>query len=910
MGFLIVVACCIAGLAVATLGYAAPSALGFFGGLAVGLIIVRQYALSARLDALRGEIDRLRRTFPGDRATPPAGTHRDSAPAPAPVAEARPATASRAPDATTDAESARDRAAGSERPTPPPPPAPALGTPRLATPSPRAPPRPDPLQRALGGFARWFSTGNVPVKVGMLVLFAGVAALLKYASDEGWLRLPVEFRLIGIALAASAALAFGWRERERRRNFALALQGGAIGVLVLTVFAAFRLYALMPPAAAFALLLVLVAGVGLLAVLQDALALAVLGILAGFAAPILISTGSGNHVVLFSYYALLNLAIFAIAWVRAWRVLNLLGFAFTFAIGTVWGVLRYDNALFASTEPFLLLYFAIYLAIPILHVRTCEPAARDRVDAGLVFGNPLVAFALQAALLDGERMPLAYSALVLAAIYAALAWWLLPRRRMLGESFAVLGAGFATLSVPLAWSARTTACTFALEGAGLIWLGLRQQRLLPRIAGLLLQLLAAGAFVLAVVFARDRADAIPIANALCISALLIAAAGLVSAWLYHRARRLPQLASLLYLWGLTWWLGAGLHEIDRFVPTPSKDHAVLAFAALTAMLAALAAARLRASLPAWSAAIALACGVAIVFLLAAAGARPFAGWGLAAFAVYAGLGGSSLRLLRDAPGLAPCLSHLGWLWTWTLALALALRQLAGDAHLGAGWTAAASMLPLLAAWALALLRPRWIAWPLTRRFAAHRWALLASQTLVAAVALCSLLLHAGASTPLPFIPLLNPLELVQIGALLGLALWLGDAAAPTALAKRRAVLLAIAGFAFVTAATLRATHQLGGVAWDADALWASNLAQTSLTVVWSVLGVVGWVLGSRRGQRLLWLAAAALMAVVLAKLLLVDRGHLGNLFGIASFIAYGLLCTLIGYLAPAPPRMRADGAAA
>ena len=52
------------------------------------------------------------------------------------------------------------------------------------------------------------------------------------------------------------------------------------------------------------------------------------------------------------------------------------------------------------------------------------------------------------------------------------------------------------------------------------------------------------------------------------------------------------------------------------------------------------------------------------------------------------------------------------------------------------------------------------------------------------------------------------------------------------------------------------------------------------------------------------------MAVVLAKLLLIDRQHLGNLFGIASFMAYGLLCTLVGYLAPAPPRDSAQGAPA
>ena len=111
----------------------------------------------------------------------------------------------------------------------------------------------------------------------------------------------------------------------------------------MTVFAAFRIYALLPAGAAFALMLVLVAGTGVLAVLQDALALAVLGIVAGFAAPILISTGSGNHVVLFSYYALLNLAIFAIAWKKPWRTLNLLGFAFTWIIGFAAVVLAAAN---------------------------------------------------------------------------------------------------------------------------------------------------------------------------------------------------------------------------------------------------------------------------------------------------------------------------------------------------------------------------------------------------------------------------------------------------------------------------------------------------------------------------------------------------------------------------------------
>ncbi|HEY6895594.1 MAG TPA: DUF2339 domain-containing protein, partial [Rhodanobacteraceae bacterium] len=780
---------------------------------------------------------------------------------------------------------------------------------QAATPTPSAPPvpsAPGPLDNVVGAVKRWFTEGNVPVKVGMLVLFAGVAALLKYASDQGWLHVPIELRLAGIALAAMAALALGWRERGRRRAFGLSLQGGAIGILLMTVFAAFRIYSLLPPGAAFALMLVLVAGTGVLAVLQDALALAVLGIVAGFAAPILISTGSGNHVVLFSYYALLNLAIFAIAWKKPWRALNLVGFAFTWIIGTAWGVLRYTPALRDSTEPFLVIFFAIYLAIPILYAwrrGEASPAHRDFVDGTLVFGNPLIAFALQAAVLDGDRMPLAYSALALAGVYALLAWMLVRRAsmRVLGESFAVLAVGFATLAVPLALSARSTACTFALEGAALVWLGFRQQRRLPRWSGLALQALAAAAFFFSLLFDAGAADTIAFANGGCISAVLIAGAALISAALYAQNGANSQVALLLYLWGLAWWTGAGLREIDRFVPPSFEPQALLAFATLSAGLAGAAWRSLQRAALAWTAAAALALGVVLVFAFADIGARPFAGWGLAAFAGYGAIGFLTLIALRSAPDAPLRIAHVGWVWTWTLAIGVALHQIAGDYALADGWRDAVTLLPLLAAWAFALRKPALIAPPLRARFESTRRILVASQAFAAIVAFALLLLHAGETAPLPFVPILNPIELVQLAILLCATLWLADPATSADLRQRRLALLVAAGFAFVTAATLRGVHHIGGVAWD-ESIASSMLAQTSLTVVWSVLGVVGWVTGSRRGSRPLWLAGAVLMGIVLAKLLLIDRTHLGSGFGIASFIAYGLLCTVIGYFAPAPPR--------
>ena len=754
--------------------------------------------------------------------------------------------------------------------------------------------------RVIGAIKRWFTQGNVPVKVGMLVLFAGVAALLKYATDEGWFSFPIEFRLAGIALAALATLVFAWRQRGQRRAFSLSLQGGAIGILLLTVFAAFRIYHLLPASLAFAFMIALVIGICLLAVLQDALALAVLGILAGFAAPILISTGSGNHVALFSYYAILNIAIFAISWWRSWRVLNLLGFLFTFAIGTTWGVLSYKPQLFDSTEPFLILYFGIYLLIPILYAIRRGSDRPGAIDGTLVFANPLIAFSLQAWLLDGERTPLAITAIVLGLIYLVLAALTLRRLRVLGEAYAVLALGFSTLAIPLALSARTTGCVFALEGAALVWLGLRQQRRLPRWIGLLLQVLAALAYAYAFFLGPTDPDALPVANGIYLGALLIALAAFASAWLYQRAGASGGLCTVLYLWGLAWWLGAGLVEIDRHVPWPHESTTVLALFAITAWLAAEAWRIWQRAALAWTTAIGFWLAFAMILVLGI-DTQLFADWRLAALLLFAVSGWRSLVNLRSASIAAVAAAHVGWIWSWTVAGVLGMRELAEDAALGSGWRFAMSGLPVLVAFALTLLRDFWISIPLGQVFARYRPGLMVSQVVVLGLILAISLFHPGSSLPLAFVPVLNPLELFQIVALVVLALCVRGFGSSASDRGPLTAMVWVAAFLVISSAGLRAVHHLGGLPWS-PSLLSSSMAQTTLTLIWSVLGVAGWVIGSRRGKRALWLVGAVLMAIVLAKLLLVDRQHLGNLTGIVSFIAYGLLCTLVGYLAPAPPR--------
>jgi len=757
---------------------------------------------------------------------------------------------------------------------------------------------------AIRAIKRWFTVGNVPVKIGMLVLLAGVAALLKYASDQGWLTVPIELRLAAIAATAMAGLVFGWRQRDDKRAFALALQGGAIGVLLLTIFAASRMYGLMPAAAAFALSVVLVASMGVLAVVQDSKTLAVLGILAGFMAPIWLSTGSGNHVALFSYYALLNAAILVIAWWRPWRVLNLLGFVFTFGIGTLWGVLQYDPSKFTSTEPFLLLFFAFYLLIPMLYARR-QPASRgDFIDGCLVFATPLITFSLQAALLDGmdgeETMTLALCGLGLGVLYASLAWTFIRRERYraLGQSYALLGVGFATLAVPLALSARATASVFALEGAALVWLGLRQQRWLPQATGALLQLAAAVGLLIGV--SDYWPDENAIANPTFMGALLIALAGFASAWAYRLQSR-SRIALAYYLWALLWWCGTGLNEITRFVELPARADVLLALVAFTGWLAAEVHQRRPAPALVLTTLAGFVAALPLAVMQAEVHQHPFAGNGSWAWLLFAALGVRSLLCLRVVEDRYSRWAQFAWWLLWPSVLSLLASWLAQRFVLAQGWEMALIALPWLAAMTVSLLRWPWLAMPLGARFDRCRSALQMSLLCVLGLWWLACLWLPGDASPLPWLPLINPTELAQLVLLALAATWLWSPQAPGFLQRSRLLMLAGAGFVMITWTTLRSVHHWGGVAWTPELL-GTSLAQTSLTLVWSVLGVLGWVIGSRRGQRGLWLGGALLMAVVLAKLVLVDRGNLGNGLGIASFIAYGLLCTVVGYLAPAPPR--------
>ena len=424
-------------------------------------------------------------------------------------------------------------------PLPPPPPAVPLRD-RL----------PEPIRQLIFG-------GNMLVKLGVLILFLGLAFLLRYTAER--VTVPVELRYAAVALVGAGLLALGWFLRHRRASYALILQGAGIGVFYLTTLAAMKLNELLPPTVGFGFLFAVAVLSAVLAVLQNAPLLAIVAALEGFAAPVLASTGENRPMALFTYLLVLDVGIFLVAWFKAWRVLNVIGFVGTFTLTAGWAQRNYTADQYGLVQPFLIVFFLLFTVIGLLFARrTLAEAPTDetlplatraadtlrrvgRVDSALVFGVPMVAFGLQYLLMRPWEFGAAFSALALSAFYLLLGRLVFSTQpkglALLAEAYAVVGVIFATLAIPLGLEGQWTGATWAVEAAGMYWLGVRQARPYARafsfavMAGALVQMLR--------VVTVDGAPGQPLLDGSFIGPLMMAG-GVFAMWALLRRARLDE----------------------------------------------------------------------------------------------------------------------------------------------------------------------------------------------------------------------------------------------------------------------------------------------------------------------------------------------------------------------------------
>ncbi|MDR2216450.1 MAG: DUF2339 domain-containing protein [Nevskiaceae bacterium] len=915
---------------------------GVFIGAVLGWLVHRAFRQQAAIESLRRRLEQLAALRAGDAA---AAAERSQPKDAVQVRDAQPASTPPAPLPAPPLSAWAERMAGEDvtvsPPTSPPPisssppasqaspplpssqPSPASSPPSSSSRPPPPPPPPSPPPSPLPTqLQRWLLGGNTIVKVGIAILFLGLAFLAKYASEN--FNVPPELRLSGIGAAALALLAVGWRLRLKRPGYAQVLQGGAVAVLYLTLFVAYRSYHLLDVGAVFALMVAVAALAAALAVLQEAVALAFIGAAGGFAVPLLVSTGSNNALGLFSYYLVLDLGIAAIAWFRTWRSLNLLGFICTFGVGSAWGVLGYDSSHYVTAQSFLIIYFLLFVAILLLPVRRAPIAAPPEnarahrwINGSLLFGLPTIAFALQYGLVREQPKGAALAALGFAAFYTLLAVGLRKRLplRLVFEGVLAIATVFITLVIPLAFDAKASAGAWALEGAALIWLGFGQSRWLARAFGYALLVLSGGALLMA--FAQMRGDVSWLDGAM-FSGLMLGAATLFAAWVVQRRAENAierQLPLLLIGWATLWLLLTGVVHMGHLLQLQVWLAATVTLLSLIAVLYSVLAWRLNwrnIALPVLAFAPLLMFALFWFWLwlwlwnswaiwrspLEDGGA---VAWPLALLAHLASLRWAAPHWSRAGRHLAHTVGALflaGWGALEGRALTANLGD-GGDAWPWLGWLVAPAALLMWLPRPAAALR-----WPVAQYPDAYR----RSAALILSIALLLWTLLAnigsnGAADPLPYVPLLNPLDIGVAAVLVSVAFWLRSDAMRVDVQRWSHTVIGVLGFvAFVwlNAMLIRLFHHYGGVPFDFDGWTASAAVQAGLTLLWSLIALVLMWLAAHRGWRIPWLVGAALLAVVVLKLLAVDLSGSGSITRIVSFVGAGVLMLVIGYVAPLP----------
>ncbi|UCH49044.1 MAG: DUF2339 domain-containing protein, partial [Betaproteobacteria bacterium] len=499
--------------------------------------------------------------------------------------------------------------------------------------------------------------------------------------------------------------------------------------------------------------------------------------------------------------------------------------------------------------------------------------------------------------------------------------------RMLVEAFLALGIIFVTLAIPLAVDGRWTSAAWALEGAAAYWVGVHQGRRAPRVFGLLLQFAAGVAFIGDF---GSRPGDIPVLNTFYMGTVFIALAGLFSNFTIERhaakvGHTAMKVAIAVFVWGLAWWVYGGLNEIHEHIPSAQRLSASLLFLSISCAVFSLLFGR-----GWWIArfpALGLVPIMAVALLLLYIGfrpAHPLAGLGLLAWPIAFALHlfilrrDDTVRTTQSERGIPQLdyvpVAHAAGVWllaaAGTLELSWQIDQVVATTRT---WSLIGWALVPVALMIVVLSRTVQAHWPINAYSQSYLWNGVVP--LVGFVFLWSLYANwesNGDPAPLPYLPFFNPLDIAQMLVFAATILWwrslkpAGIEQAARLPANWKWGLFGGTVFYWLNGVLVRSLHHWGNVPHDFGAMMQSALAQTAFSIFWTVLALAAMLVATRRVNRWLWIAGAALMGVVVIKLFVIDLAKVGGVERIVSFLAVGVLMLVIGYVAPVPPRQKPE----
>jgi uncharacterized membrane protein len=313
-------------------------------------------------------------------------------------------------------------------------------------------------------FAAWLA------RLGALSIVLGAAFAFKLAMDRG---------LVGpglrVVLGVAAGLGFiGVGELARRRNhlsLSQALCAAGVVLLYLSILAGLLLYALLPPALALGLLIMVATAGGLLGIFHDSIALGALSALGAYLNALLLMENATEPTFLYTYLVIVSIGFVGLGCYKFWRPINVL------ALGSSWLILLLSagTADFSIAFTFATALFVVFAAAAFL-TPALSGRAPERADAVFSTSSAVVYVVVGTGLLElsHPRWTAAF-ALTLAVIHLALsiyAFHIFPNR-VLGWTMQGLAMAMLTLAIALQFDGLQMTLLWAIEGALLAWLASR-----------------------------------------------------------------------------------------------------------------------------------------------------------------------------------------------------------------------------------------------------------------------------------------------------------------------------------------------------------------------------------------------------------------------------------------------------
>lgn len=346
--------------------------------------------------------------------------------------------------------------------------------------------------------AEFAVASNWLLRLGIVIVVAGVGFFLNYSIETGML--PPRARVsISILFGVSMVIA-GIRILKGKYNLlGQGLVGGGLAVLYFSIFAAFNFYGFLSQTPAFVLMALVTAAAGLLAIRLDSLLIAVLGLIGGYATPIMLSTGDVDFVGLYTYLLFLGCGVFATASRKNWHLLNVLSLLFTYVLSIIALNQGYEKELFWRVMPFFAAFFILFSTMTFIH-NLIRKQRSNLIEVLALFINAGVFFAVGYQLIrDAYDIEWAASLTVpLGIFYIGHIYYMLAhgrRDKALVLSFLALAAFFVSITMPLILSRSWITVSWAVEAVVLLWTAEKLRSRLLRQVAYAVYLLVLGRFL-------------------------------------------------------------------------------------------------------------------------------------------------------------------------------------------------------------------------------------------------------------------------------------------------------------------------------------------------------------------------------------------------------------------------------